>query len=172
MSPQNPTIQTRIFENLAVRPANLQDVAKLVEFNCAIAQETENKILVPEQVTSGIKTLIENPHFGFYLVAEKNQTVIGCLMITSEWSDWRNGLFWWIQSVYVKPNFRRQGVFKSLYQYVQSLAQENPQICGLRLYVEQENQVAQKTYHSLGMEKTPYQILESIKPEFQDAIPS
>jgi ribosomal protein S18 acetylase RimI-like enzyme len=88
----------------------------------------------------------------------------GSLMITTEWSDWRDGDFWWIQSVYVKPEFRKLGVYRAMYAFVQSLAASKPNVCGFRLYVERENLTAQKTYASLGMQETHYNIFESLKP--------
>ncbi|MCA9169807.1 MAG: GNAT family N-acetyltransferase, partial [Planctomycetales bacterium] len=93
-------------------------------------------------------------------VAEADGRVIGCLMITYEWSDWRNGLFWWIQSVYVLAEFRRRGVFRELYRHAEEMARQLPGVCGLRLYVEHENDIARNTYSRLGMSQTPYQIYE------------
>jgi ribosomal protein S18 acetylase RimI-like enzyme len=82
------------------------------------------------------------------------------MMITYEWSDWRNGLFWWIQSVYVEPRFRSQGVFKALYRHVEHLARTTPGVCGLRLYVENSNSQAQEIYQRLGLQRTAYQMFE------------
>lgn len=126
-----------------------------------MAWETEHKRLVPETITEGVRRFLDRPDYGFYLVAEIESRVAGCLMVTFEWSDWRNGLFWWIQSVYVHPDFRRQGVFKSLYRTVESKAREASGVCGLRLYVEQENTTAQETYQAMGMGETPYRIFET-----------
>ena len=149
-------------QQVIIRRAGLEDAAVLVEFNRAMAQETEGKALIPAVISAGVKNLLENANLGFYLVAERSGEVIGALMITTEWSDWRNGVFWWVQSVYVRPDCRRQGVYKQLYQFVKTLASQDSQVCGFRLYVERENQVAQQTYRSLGMEETAYKIFEDL----------
>ncbi|MBE9230478.1 GNAT family N-acetyltransferase [Cuspidothrix issatschenkoi LEGE 03284] len=152
-------------EDLLIRKGELKDLEILVKFNQALVYETEHKKLPEDQMIQGIETLLKTPSLGFYLVAQKNHQVVGSLMITTEWSDWRNGLYWWIMSVYVDPDFRRQGVFRKLYQFVKQEAQK-PQhgfkICGFRLYVERDNLVAQKTYQSLGMEETAYYIYEKL----------
>ena len=149
---------------MQVRLAAPQDAPVLIEFNSAMALETEQKALLPDVIGAGVHSLLGNPASGFYVVAEKNDHVIGSLMITKEWSDWRNGTFWWIQSVYVRPAFRRQGVYKQLYRYVQQLAASDPAVCGFRLYVERENARAQATYNALGMKKTGYLVFEELKP--------
>ena len=112
-------------------------------------------------VTAGVQGLVDNPTAGFYLVAEWEGTLAGALMVTFEWSDWRNGHFWWIQSVYVPPEFLRHGVFTRLYEAVRTMGQSRADVCGLRLYVEQDNAVAQKTYESLGMDETHYDMYEA-----------
>ena len=149
---------------MQVRLATLQDAPVLVEFNAAMALETEHKELRPEVIGAGVRSLLGNPASGFYVVAEKGDRVAGALMITKEWSDWRNGTFWWIQSVYVRPQFRRQGVYKNLYRHVQELASKDPAVCGFRLYVERENERAQATYSALGMKQTRYLVFEELKP--------
>ena len=136
----------------------------LVEFNCAMALETERKELLPEVIGAGVRALLANPAAGFYVVAEAEGRVVGALLITKEWSDWRNGTFWWIQSVYVRPDFRRQGVYKTLYRHVQAMAANATGVCGFRLYVERENSRAQSTYLSLGMKETHYRVFEELKP--------
>jgi ribosomal protein S18 acetylase RimI-like enzyme len=113
-------------------------------------------------VADGVEVLLANPDRGFYLVAEQGGLVVGALMVTFEWSDWRNGLFWWIQSVYVRPESRRDGILSSLYQFVKSRAEKEPEVCGLRLYVEQENVGAQKAYDALGMTRTRYEMYEQL----------
>ncbi|MBI9073529.1 MAG: GNAT family N-acetyltransferase [Melioribacteraceae bacterium] len=150
-------------EQLKIRIAGLEDADTIKEFNKAMALETEEKQLDNDVLSAGVKSLLNNPQYGFYLVAEKDDKVVGCLMITTEWSDWRNGLFWWIQSVYVDKNYRRQGIYKSLYNYVKELADSKENICGFRLYVENENVTAQKTYESLGMKLCYYKMYEEIK---------
>lgn len=144
-----------------LRKANPDDSQAIAAYNIAMALETEGKKLEETTVQAGVASLFNCPELGFYLVAEINQQIVATLMITTEWSDWRNGLFWWIQSVYVKPNSRRQGIFSQLYRYVESLAEEDPRVCGFRLYVEQENNVAQATYQSLGMKQTHYRLFET-----------
>lgn len=148
---------------VVIRKAVPQDVPVLVSFNCAIALETENKRLMPDIVAAGIRHLIAHADLGFYIVAERGNEIAGALMVTTEWSDWRNGIFWWIQNVYVRPDCRRQGIYRQLYQQLQSWAEEDPAVCGFRLYVEKENFIAQQTYKSLGMEETPYWIFEALK---------
>ncbi|MEK7485697.1 MAG: GNAT family N-acetyltransferase [Planctomycetota bacterium] len=139
-----------------IRHAEEKDLDTLTQFNIELAKETEGKELSLKSISSGIQAILKNAEYGFYLVLEKNRKVVGCLMITTEWSDWRNGFFWWIQSVYVPPDFRRQGIFKALYQRIQTMAKDHPNVCGLRLYVDRENHKAQETYHRMGMEETNY----------------
>ncbi len=141
---------------ILIRKATLDDVQKLVEFNQAMAQETEGKSLDRETLTAGVETLIKRPEYGFYMVAEQNNTIAAGLLITYEWSDWRNKLFWWIQSVYVTPQFRRQGLYSALYRQVQEMAESAGNVCGFRLYVEKENINAQQTYQALGMSECEY----------------
>ncbi len=147
-------------KEIIVRVAEISDQATLVAFNRAMAQETEDKPLDLELLASGIGRLLEHPEHGRYYVAQSDGTVVGALMITTEWSDWRNGLFWWIQSVYVLPEHRRHGVYRALHSEVRELARAEPDVCGLRLYVERENQIAQHTYRRLGMDETVYRIYE------------
>ena len=147
-------------KEITIRQATSADTEVLVEFNCSMAWETERTELAKNLVTAGVKALLDQPQRGFYLVAERSGSVVGALMVTSEWSDWRNGLFWWIQSVYVRDDCRRQGVFRCLYGHVQQLAETDPQVCGFRLYVERNNAVAQQTYTAIGMMETPYKIFE------------
>ena len=146
------------------RLAAAQDAAVLAEFNAAMALETEGKHLLPEVIGAGVRSLLGRPASGFYLVAEADGQVVGSLLVTKEWSDWRNGDFWWIQSVYVRPAWRRQGIYKRLYRHVQQLAANDPAVCGFRLYVERENQRAQHTYRALGMSETHYLVFEELKP--------
>ena len=149
---------------MRIRQATAADAPVLIEFNCAMALETERKQLLPEVIGAGVRALLANPAAGFYVLAEAGQRVAGALLITKEWSDWRNGSFWWIQSVYVRPEFRRQGVYKTLYRHVQGMAANDPGVCGFRLYVERENTRAQSTYTSLGMQETHYRVFEELKP--------
>ena len=106
--------------------------------------------------------MLADPALGFYVVAESGADVVGCLLVTYEWSDWRNGNLWWIQSVYVRPDWRRKGVFSTLYHHVESLAAADPEVIGLRLYVEENNTRAQHTYEALGMVKPNYLVMEAL----------
>lgn len=146
-----------------IRKAELRDAAAIAGFNSAMALETEGKALLPERVNPGVLRLLNDPSLGFYVVAEQAGNVVGSLMVTNEWSDWRNGLFWWIQSVYIVPAARRQGVYRALYDFVRDMARADPGICGFRLYVEKDNTTAQRTYSSLGMEPTDYLVYEELK---------
>lgn len=151
-------------QHLTIRKAALGDADAIARFNSAMALETEGKALLPERVNPGVLRLLNDASLGFYVVAEREGEVVGSLMITNEWSDWRNGLFWWIQSVYVVPAARRQGVYRALYDFVRDMARADPGICGFRLYVEKDNTTAQRTYRSLGMESTDYLVYEELKP--------
>ena len=142
------------------RLATHDDAPIIVEFNLAMARETEAKELAPEVLRAGVAHFIERPRYGFYLVAEEAGRVVGSLMVTYEWSDWRDGLFWWIQSVYVRPEFRRRGVYRRLYEFVKQLAAREPNVRGFRLYVERENLAAQSTYERLGMRESHYLMYE------------
>lgn len=155
-------------DSLLIRRATSADAPALVAFNQGIARETEDRELPSEILTPGVEGMLAHPERGFYLVAEADGQVIACLMVTYEWSDWRNGMLWWIQSVYVQAQHRRKGIYKRLYQFVQQLAEEErskgEKICGFRLYVEQDNEIAQATYGNLGMNQTPYRIFEQLIP--------
>jgi len=149
---------------IRIRRATRRDAPTLVEFNAAMALETEGKELLREVLSAGVQGLLERPDSGFYLIAEAGTEAAGSLLITNEWSDWRNGNFWWIQSVYVRPQFRRRGVYRRLYAHVQELALRDPGVCGFRLYVERENHRAQSTYRAAGMTETRYVVFEELKP--------
>jgi len=146
--------------NVTVRAANSTDTPIIAEFNCRLAIESEGKQLERETVSAGVTSLLDSAERGRYFVAEIDGLVAGQLLITYEWSDWRNGLFWWIQSVYVVEEHRRTGVFSSLYQTVSELARRDPAVCGLRLYVEEANNRARDTYLSRGMSRTGYEVME------------
>ena len=145
---------------MIVRTGKEKDIDTLVKFNIALAQETEQKQLSPSIVNQGVQVLFKNPKYGFYTIAEIEGEVIGCCMVTYEWSDWRCGLFWWIQSVYVKPEFRRQGIFTKLYEFLKEKAIQEQDVCGFRLYVEQSNHTGQNTYSRVGMKEAPYKFYE------------
>lgn len=146
--------------SITVRRATAADQTTLIEYNYAIAYETEHKRLDEMTLAKGVAAALTDAAKGFYLVAEIAGQVVGQLMITTEWSDWRNGLFWWIQSVYVRPSARKQGVFRSLFQEAERLAKAAGDVVGLRLYVERDNVNAQRTYESLGMSNAAYLVFE------------
>lgn len=149
---------------MIIRQATSQDAEELAEFNVNMARETEGLELKPEVIAAGVRAMIENPQMGFYLVVELDNGIQASLMVTTEWSDWRNGIFWWIQSVYVRPQYRRQGLYRELYARVKELAEQDSSVCGFRLYVERDNSAAQQTYRSLGMTETEYRIFEELTP--------
>lgn len=145
-----------------VRPAVAEDIATIAEFNLAMAQETEEKDLNKELLFEGVAAGIADPARGTYYVAEAKGAVAACLLVTTEWSDWRNGWFWWIQSVYVAPPFRRRGLYSKMYQAVQKRARQADRVIGFRLYVERENTRAQQTYSALGMAESGYLMFEAL----------
>jgi len=139
-----------------IRIADRSDAAAMIEFNKAMALETEGKHLGDEVLSRGVAAVFDDPQKGFYVVAEDDGQVVGGLLITFEWSDWRNGWFWWIQSVYVRPEARGRSVYSRLYAFVKQMAAQNMNVCGFRLYVDRENEQAQRVYEKLGMELTNY----------------
>lgn len=141
--------------DVTVRAATRADIAFLVDANASMALETEDKRLDPDRLRRGVCAVFDEPKRGFYLVAERAGRAAGCLLVTYEWSDWRNGDWWWIQSVYVRPDDRRYGVFGALYRHVEAAARAADAV-GLRLYVEWANERAQRTYAALGMEREHY----------------
>lgn len=144
---------------LALRLATRDDVPFLVDCNQAMAHETEDKPLERATLRAGVRGVFGDPGRGFYLIATRAGEAVGCLLVTREWSDWRNGPFWWIQSVYVVPAARRQGVFRAMYADIEHRAREAGAV-GLRLYVEQENTRARQTYENLGMQRCRYHMYE------------
>jgi len=164
--PSDPTSQ-----GIRVRPALLTDLERIVEFNLRLAQETEGKTLDREVLTRGVKNGLRDPERLRYWVAElvENQAgsgasepIVGQAAITREWSDWRNGWLWWFQSVFVDASARGRGVFRALYQEIRAEAHAQADVIGLRLYVEQENKRAQRTYQALGMRPGGYQVFEEL----------
>lgn len=148
----------------SIRLAVPGDVDTLAAFNIAMARETEGLRLLSAVVSAGVRRVLADPALGFYLVAEDKGQAVAGLLVTTEWSDWRNGCFWWIQSVYVLPQARRHGIFRALYRHVWQLAQARPEVCGVRLYVERDNEAAQHTYRGLGMVETEYRVMEELRP--------
>ncbi|MCL1065948.1 GNAT family N-acetyltransferase [Shewanella olleyana] len=147
---------------MKIRKGQLSDLSALVEFNQAMAMETENLSLDNELLTKGVNTMLNSPEKGFYLVAEVEGEIVGSLMVTLEWSDWRATNYCWIQSVYIRPQNRRQGIYAKLYNTVKSMAEEIGGAASFRLYVEHDNLRAQKTYEALGMEQSHYLMYEEI----------
>jgi len=145
---------------VTIRPAVAADASRIADFNVRLAAESESKSLDPGTVRAGVETLLAVPAHGRYYLATADEDVIGQLLITYEWSDWRNAQFWWIQSVYVAPEYRRRGVFSALYGHVAALARVDPGVCGLRLYVEEHNARAVATYSALGLEHAGYHVME------------
>lgn len=144
---------------MQLRRALASDAATLAEFNLRMAAETESKALNESVVQAGVLAVLNEARRGFYLVAEADAQLLGTLMVTYEWSDWRNADFWWIQSVYVRPEARRRGVFRALYRAVEDEAR-SAGACGLRLYVEQDNRNAMSTYAAMGMHDAHYRVME------------
>ncbi|HEY7313418.1 MAG TPA: GNAT family N-acetyltransferase [Gemmataceae bacterium] len=145
---------------LSIRRAVPADAPLIVEFNRLLAQESEGKTLDPALLGRGVAAGLADPRKSIYFVAEEDGAAIGQIMFTTEWSDWRNGWFWWIQSVYVRRESRRRGVFRALFEHVQQAARADPEVIGLRLYVERENHIAQETYRSMGIEAAGYVVFE------------
>ncbi|MEA5444207.1 GNAT family N-acetyltransferase [Gammaproteobacteria bacterium AB-CW1] len=145
---------------IQVRRAKPADEAVIAEFNRALAMESEGLELDAALVQSGVRAVLADPGRGCYFLAGQAGQVVGQIGLTYEWSDWRNGFFWWIQSVYVRESHRRSGVFRALYHHVEAMALEDPGCTGLRLYVEPENRKAIETYLSLGLSDAPYRMLE------------
>ena len=148
---------------ISIRPAKFQEISIISEFQVNLAAETENILLDKNLVSLGIEALFIDPAKGVYYIAEEQGTVIGCFLITYEWSDWRNGMVWWLQSVYVQEHHRRKGVFKTMHAFLIDTISKDPGIIGLRLYVDKSNQRAQKAYSSLGMNGDHYTVFEWMK---------
>jgi ribosomal protein S18 acetylase RimI-like enzyme len=145
---------------LTLRPATPADVPVIVAFNEALAFESENTRLDSEVLAAGVRAMFDDPTRGFYTLAERNGEIVGQIMVTYEWSDWRNGWFWWIQSVYVRDDARRGGVFRALYREIERRATADPTVIGLRLYFDRDNTKAQATYIALGMVQKSYDMME------------
>lgn len=146
---------------IKVRLATAEDAEFLVRGNAEMALETEHLSLDLDRLRDGVHAVFERPARGVYFVAEVDGRRAGQMLITYEWSDWRNGVFWWIQSVYVEKSSRGQGVFKAIYRHVEDMAKATHEVCGLRLYVENANSRAQSTYEGVGMKRTVYQMFET-----------
>jgi GNAT superfamily N-acetyltransferase len=145
------------------RLARPEDIPRIAEFQIAMALETEDVRLDPETCAKGVRAVFETTSLGKYYVAEKYSNVVGVTLTTYEWSDWRNGVVWWIQSVYVHPDFRKQGIYSGIYSFIRGLAQSDPFVRGIRLYVDKRNIPAQEVYSHLGMNGEHYQVFEWMK---------
>jgi len=145
-----------------IRLAIEKDAPELVEFNQAMALETEGKHLDSEILKNGVESVFNDEKKGFYVVTEADAKIVGGLMVTFEWSDWRNSWFWWIQSVYILPEYRGRSIYRLMYEFVKDKAKQEKNVCGFRLYVEKENVNAQKVYEKLGMESSHYLMYEEM----------
>lgn len=149
---------------IEIRDARPADQALVVDFNSRLADETEGKTLDKALVEPGVAAILADARKGRYWIALVDGEPAGQIMVTYEWSDWRNGMLWWVQSVYIPAKFRRQGVFSALYAHVESLVRADPVACGIRLYVEKGNQRAQDTYRNLSFTEPGYLVMETMLP--------
>ncbi len=147
---------------MKIRGATQADFPFIVAANAALATETEGQTLDPALLRPGVQAVLDDPRLGRYYLAEIDGKVVGQLMTTFEWSDWRNGLFLWIQSVYVLPAHRGDGVFRALFRHLTQLSREDARICGIRLYVDRSNDRAQDVYARLGMHRSNYGVMETV----------
>ena len=147
---------------MKIRDATASDLPFIVAANAALASETEGQALDSALLQAGVQAALEDPRLGLYYLAERDGQVLGQLMTTFEWSDWRNGLFLWIQSVYVLPEHRGGGVFKALFEHLARVAREDPRVCGIRLYVDRGNERAKSVYRRLGMHRSNYGVMETV----------
>lgn len=153
-----------ILNGMIIRPATPADVDVLVRFSAAMARETEGRRLDTKRLREGTQAVLNSPARGFYVVAEvmdRSPRVVGQLLVTFEWSDWRNAAFWWIQSVYVDPAWRRRGVYRTMYRAILEQAKSRGDVCGVRLYVERENRIAKTVYGKVGLETSSYHVFEN-----------
>lgn len=151
--------------NIEIRQATSTDVETIVNFNIALCQETEGRELDRLTVMEGVRRFVSEPGRGKYFVANIGGEVVGQTAYTFEWSDWRNGEIWWIQSVYVNPRYRGNGVFSALFAHIKELGENDTECCGIRLYMERENQAARKSYQRLGINEAGYEVFELLLPK-------
>lgn len=151
-------------ENIFVRQASYADAEALIAFSSAMAQETEGRCLDRDRLRAGTIAVLDDPERGFFIVAEildqGRHRLVGQLMVTFEWSDWRNGVFWWVQSVYVDPAWRQQGVYRTMHASIVEKARADRKVCGIRLYVEVNNHAAQTVYQRVGLAPSVYRVFE------------
>lgn len=148
---------------MKVRKATIKDYQSIVNFQQAMARETEGIELLLDPLEKGVKAVLEDPSKGIYYVAEINKKVVSSLLTTYEWSDWRNGTVLWIQSVYVMPQYRRRGVYRKMYTHIKSMVLSSDNLMGIRLYADKSNLAAHKTYENLGMNQDHYITFEWLK---------
>lgn len=160
----SPNSDNQMHRDIQIRRASLAHLETITGFNAAMAKETEGKELDLDLLRPGVEAVLSRDGLGFFLVAElvaeHSGVAVGQLLITDEWSDWRNAFFWWIQSVYVSPEYRGLGIYKALHSYAEAEARRQGNVCGLRLYVDKDNNNAQGVYASLGMGQTHYDMYE------------
>jgi GNAT superfamily N-acetyltransferase len=153
-----------LLDRILVRSADREDVDSIVAFSEALARETEGRQLDRTRLREGTLSLLGAPELGFYMVGELaeggRRRLVSQLMVTFEWSDWRNGVFWWVQSVYVDPAWRRQGVYRAMHDHIVTRAKADPKVCGIRLYVERDNRTAQTVYQRVGLVPSAYTVYE------------
>jgi ribosomal protein S18 acetylase RimI-like enzyme len=149
--------------DIKIRPGLLFDIPVIADYQIKMAFETENMKLDPSTVEKGVSAVFDDPGKGKYWLAEVKGEVVGCLLTIPEWSDWRNGTVLWIHSVYVKPEFRKHGIYRKLYSHLKSMVNESKDLRGLRLYVDKTNATAQKVYETLGMSGEHYHLFEWMK---------
>lgn len=152
-----PSIEKYTME---IRKARIRDIQAIVDFQQRMAHESEGIVLDNEVLTQGVQRVFEDHSKGFYLIAEDNGQAVASMLLTPEWSDWRNRLYLWIQSLYVLPEFRKKGVFGKLYEHVRGLVNSSDEYAGLKLYVAEKNQSAQEVYLRVGMKRSHYQLFE------------
>lgn len=148
--------------NVTIRDATPADTDVIADFNSRLSAETEDGPLDEATIRPGVAAVLADASKGRYWIAEAGGRIVGQIMITFEWSDWRNGMLWWIQSVYVHPDCRRRGVFSGLFGHVEHLAETDPAVVGIRLYVEKGNDRAQATYEHHGLRKTSYEVMQRL----------
>ena len=148
---------------IKIRDASILESEIIINFQTNMALETENLKLEKSSVRKGINAVFKDSSKGKYYVAEENDRIVGSLLTTFEWSDWKNGIILWIQSVYIIPEYRRKGIFKKMYSYLKKMVEESNGLIGLRLYVNKTNIIAQKTYEKIGMDSEHYKLYEWIK---------
>lgn len=148
--------------DVTIRLARGTDLDTIVDFNTRLADETEQKQLAAQILRTGVQKLLVDGGKGRYFIAECDDRVAGQIMLTYEWSDWRDGMIWWIQSVYVAPEYRGRGIFRQLFEHVRELARHDDTVCGLRLYVHRGNDAARGVYRALGMTDTDYDVMEQL----------